>query len=146
MGGRVVSATAFLAPGVVAATLALVVPAARAEADARAPIDGVWKTEPRESGAYITVRIGPCRDGAETRCGTIEGAHAGARPDIVGDRILRGLEPTAEGEWTGGTIIRPGEGTEYRSRVTLTGDARLEVEGCVIGGLICRGQTWRRVR
>jgi len=112
---------------------------------AAADVDGLWRTEPRSNGAYITVLIGPCEEQPRQRCGTIEGVHGGARPDIVGDPILQGLEPDGPGHWSEGKIIRPGEGTVYRSEMTVDGD-RLEVEGCAVGGLFCGGQTWTRVR
>lgn len=107
-------------------------------------IDGVWKTEPRKSGAYITVRIAPCTTAPEQRCGTIAGAYAGARPDMVGDSILRGLQPQGDGHWAKGEIIRPGKGSVYSSELTVAGD-ELEVKGCAVGGLFCGSQIWTRV-
>ena len=114
-------------------------------AAATGDVSGLWRTEPKENGAYITVRIGPCPHAAEERCGWVQGVYGGARPDIVGDEILRGMEPVGKGRWDRGEIVRPGRGDVYRSRMELAGD-ELRVEGCVVGGLFCGGQTWTRVR
>ncbi|MEO1457363.1 MAG: hypothetical protein AAFV49_07305, partial [Pseudomonadota bacterium] len=76
-------------------------------------VTGIWATEPRDSGAYITVRIAPCRGAPAERCGTVVGAHAGARPDIVGEPIISGMQPQGDGGWSGGEIIRPGDGDRY---------------------------------
>jgi uncharacterized protein (DUF2147 family) len=112
-----------------------------AAATGTAEVSGVWATEPRDNGAYITVRISPCREDAAMRCGVIVGAHAGARPDIVGETILRGLEQQEDGSWAGGEIIRPGKGTAYRSALKRVEEG-LEVTGCGVGGLVCRSQLW----
>ena len=109
-----------------------------------ADVTGLWATEPRTSGAYITVRITPCASDRQKRCGRVAGAHGGARPDIVGEKILRGMSPQDDGSWGGGEILRPGKDEAYSSKLRRT-DAGLEVQGCVIGGLICRSQIWRLV-
>lgn len=108
-----------------------------------AAVDGIWKTEPRDNGAYLEVRIGPCEDDATARCGVVHAARAGARPDIVGEPILRDMQPDGEGHWTRGEIIRPGEGTAYRSEMTLEDDV-LVVKGCAVAGLFCGSQVWER--
>ncbi|MEM1382180.1 MAG: DUF2147 domain-containing protein [Pseudomonadota bacterium] len=108
-------------------------------------VDGVWRTEPRDNGAFITVRIAPCSAKPLLRCGVVAGAYAGARPDIVGEPILRDMAKNGERFWTGGEIIRPGRGDVYSSRLRLLEDGSLRVEGCVAAGLICQGQIWMRV-
>ncbi len=108
-------------------------------------IDGLWRSPPRKSGAWITVRVGPCAGAPAQRCGVVEGAHDGANPEVVGDLVLRGLEPQEDGSWAEGRIVRPIEGTAYRSRVHLAAPEMLRVEGCAILGLVCRDQTWTRI-
>ncbi|MEO1533039.1 MAG: hypothetical protein AAFU72_12805, partial [Pseudomonadota bacterium] len=58
------------------------------DARAAADVTGIWFTEKRDNGAFISVRISPCLSDREKRCGTVAGAHGGARPDIVGEPIL----------------------------------------------------------
>jgi uncharacterized protein (DUF2147 family) len=45
------------------------------------------------------------------------------------------------GRWTGGTVWAPDDDRTYRARMRREGSG-LVVEGCVLGGAICRGQTW----
>lgn len=104
---------------------------------------GLWRTEPRSNGAFIIVRIEPCRGAPDLRCGTVARALAGARPDIVGEPILRNMRRRDETLWTGGEIIRPGKGEAYSSEMELTTEG-LVVRGCVAGGLICGSQLWYR--
>lgn len=112
----------------------------------QAAADGLWRTEPRPNGGYLVVRIGPCDEVPEQRCGTVAGARAGARPDIVGEPILRGMKRLGPSDWADGEIIRPGEGTVYRSRMRLADEDSLEVRGCALGGLVCGRQVWTRLR
>ncbi|MEM9099688.1 MAG: DUF2147 domain-containing protein [Pseudomonadota bacterium] len=109
-------------------------------------VSGVWLTEPRSNGAYISVQIFPCQINPEQRCGKVVGAHGGARPDLIGEPILRGLMRNEEDGWTDGKIISPKSGDEYHSNIRLVDADTLEVEGCVAGGLICSGQEWTRAR
>lgn len=110
-----------------------------------ATIDGLWRSPTRESGAWITVRVGPCADAPEQRCGVVEGAHDGANPEVVGEAVLLGLERQGDGVWAEGKIIRPIEDEVYRSKLRLAGPDVVHVEGCMIAGLICRDQTWTRI-
>jgi len=106
-------------------------------------VGGVWKSEPGDGGKYIHVEIAPCDAGQSTLCGTIVGAFAGAKQGVVGKPIIWDMEPDGENAWSGGTIWAPDEDETYRSKMRLDG-AVLVVSGCVLGGLICRGQDWTR--
>ena len=55
------------------------------------------------------------------------------------------MQPAGDGSYAGGTITDPQAGRTYRAKMALAGDA-LKVSGCVAGGLLCRSQTWARVR
>ena len=132
-------------PVLAALMAAATVPAMASDGPPEGRITGLWATEPRESGAYITVRIRPCRSSPATRCGVVAGAHGGARPDIVGEPILTGLEHRGEGHWGGGEIIRPGTDERYRSEIRRVAEG-LEVKGCALVGLVCRTQIWRPAR
>jgi uncharacterized protein (DUF2147 family) len=110
-----------------------------------ATIDGLWRSPPRASGAWITVEVGPCPGAPEQRCGTVRGAHDGANPEVVGEQVLRGLERQADGSWAEGRIIRPIEGKVYSSQIRLAGEDTLRVEGCALLGLVCKDQIWTRM-
>ena len=117
--------------------------AAPAAAD---PAEGVWQTGLSDAGNFAHVRIAPC---GAALCGEMVGTYDGSGapiPSRAADPvILRGMAPTGDGSYGGGTITDPQAERTYRAKMALEGDA-LRVSGCVAGGLICRSQTWRRVR
>ena len=106
-------------------------------------LDGLWQSPKDEDGSYLHVRLGPCGEAPEARCGTVTGAFDGARPEAVGHRVVR-VEPQPDGSWEG-EIVQPLEGDVYDSEIRPAGEDVLQVDGCIIGGLICRSQRWTRV-
>ena len=108
---------------------------------------GVWKSEPSDEGAYIHVKIGPCESDAAKVCGKIiETFNGTGERDIVGRLIIENMEPDGENEWDNGTIWAPDDDETYSSEMELKNKNTLEVSGCVLGGIICRGQDWTRVK
>lgn len=74
-------------------------------------------------------------------------ACSGSRKDqpIEGMTFLWGLSQDGD-EWTGGRIVDPSNGREYRARAKLIDNgSKLEVRGFVGFALIGRTQTWERV-
>jgi uncharacterized protein (DUF2147 family) len=104
--------------------------------------EGLWRTQPGDTGAYLHVRVAPCAGGAGTLCGQIVEAFQAVRGDLPGRTIIANMAPDGPGRWSGGTIWAPDDDRTYRSKMSLQG-AALTVEGCV--AIICRGQTWTRV-
>jgi len=45
-----------------------------------------------------------------------------------------------------GTIINPIGGQQYTARISMQDEQTLKVEGCVLGGMVCGGQLWSRVK
>ncbi len=133
------SLTAF--PAAICVALSSAASAAVAE-----DVTGVWKTKPRSGGAYITVKIAPCATNRTERCGTVVGAYHGARPEMIGEEMLKGLKPQENGTWSDGEIINPKSGEAYHSKLKRLSADTLEVKGCVVGGLICSGQDWTLVK
>jgi uncharacterized protein (DUF2147 family) len=98
-----------------------------APAVAADPIVGSWRTE-----AGSTAAVAPCGSGF---CITLRsGQHAGKRIGTV--------SPAGAGKYSG-TIVDPASDKSYSGSATLAG-ATLRMSGCVLGGLICRTQTWTR--
>jgi uncharacterized protein (DUF2147 family) len=117
---------------------------------------GMWLTE----GGKARVRVSPC---GGALCGAImalkeandpetgrpktdkHNADAGKRGrPIIGVHILLGMKPTdTPGKWAG-QVYNAEDGKTYTGYVTLTGAESLKLEGCVLGGLICKAQTWTR--
>ena len=124
------------------ALLALTLPAA---AMAASPLEGSW-TNPKGS---VTVRIAPC---GPTLCGRVTSASPEARndaaaagtPRLIGTEIMGGLEQVGQGEWAGSVFV-PDRNVRAQGNFRLLSATRLSVEGCAIGGLLCKEQLWTRV-
>ncbi len=108
-------------------------------------VTGIWRTEPRSDGSFADVRIGPCPGLAGEVCGTIVAVGGGAPATTVGFPLIRRMRADGPGQWRGGRIVHPVEGTVYRAKLDLREDG-LRVRGCVLWGLLCGGQTWTRVQ
>ena len=105
-----------------AATLSL---AGAALAD---PIEGNWRT-----GSGTTAAIAPC---GGSFCITLkDSAHAGKK---IGSLNADG------GNAYSGEITDPANGKTYSGKATLSG-SELKLSGCVLGGLICRSQNWKKL-
>ncbi|MEM6489793.1 MAG: DUF2147 domain-containing protein [Pseudomonadota bacterium] len=137
--GPVLAAAAALLLGLAAPVAATV-----ARADASSPI-GTWQTQRSDEGRYLHIEITPCAAGSATLCGTIVGAFGGARPGLVGRRMIWDMAPDGGDRWDDGRVWAPDDDDEYSAKMHLKDADTLELSGCVFGGLICRGQDWRRV-
>jgi len=92
------------------------------------PIEGSWKTE-----AGSTAAIAGCGDAF---CITLKsGEHAGKR--------IGKMKPNGGNKYSG-EITDPAEDKTYSGKATLSGNS-LNMKGCVLGGLICKGQNWTRL-
>ncbi|MCR4267449.1 DUF2147 domain-containing protein [Nitratireductor sp. ZSWI3] len=109
----------------IAASSAMLLAAGPAMAD---PIEGNWKTE-----AGSTAQIVPC---GGSFCITLKtGQHAGKK--------IGTFQAAGGGKYTG-KITDPNNDKTYSGKGSITGDS-LKMGGCVLGGLICRNQTWSRL-
>jgi len=117
-----------------AATLATMPAIAQAD-----DVFGMWKSQPGETGGYITVDIQACGDKI---CGTIIEVIGNDNTSSEGKPIIKNMSAKGNGKYSGGTIWAPDVDKTYKSKMTLKGN-ELEVEGCVT--IICRGQTWTRM-
>ena len=121
---------------IAAAAFALIGSAALAD-----DVLGTWKSEPGETGGFIHVNMVQC---GTKICGTIAEVIGNDNTDIIGRQIITDMSPNGGGAYSGGTIWAPDQDRNYRAKMQLSGSS-LEVEGCVLGGAICRGQTWSRI-
>ena len=60
----------------------------------------------------------------------------------IGDAVLIDMKPDGE-RWTG-TVVDTRNGRHYLAHIALKSDDALRLDGCVLGGLICSGETWTR--
>lgn len=107
-------------------------------------ITGVWQTEPRKNGAFLSVEITGCPGNPQSRCGTVIDTHGSARPELMGEVLVHDLLPTADGSWSDGRIVNPNTGKDYFTKVRLLDAHRLEVTGCLGRNLLCKRQRWTR--
>ncbi|WP_170422755.1 DUF2147 domain-containing protein [Ruegeria arenilitoris] len=112
------------------------------------PVDGLWKTQPGDTGGYLHVSIAEC---GSAICGTIDSAFDGQGNqqlsyENLGKQIIWDMVPDGGGSYSGGKIWAPDRDKTYSSKMTLDSQNKLTVKGCVAGGLVCRGQDWTRVQ
>ncbi|WP_029002440.1 DUF2147 domain-containing protein [Azorhizobium doebereinerae] len=118
-----------------------------------ADVTGLWATQTRGGQVEIT----KCGASVCGRIVTSEGIKAD--PGLKDtknsdaskrDRVLKGLQilggfSGGPSEWTGGQIYNAEDGKTYNASLTLEGDDKLKVRGCIFVPL-CQTQTWTRVR
>jgi uncharacterized protein (DUF2147 family) len=97
---------------------------------------GTWL---RDNGAS-RVRIAPC---GPNFCGTIVWLKDADGPAKVGQRVFYDMAANGAGKWSG-KAFNPEDGKTYSGTMTLSGTS-LTTSGCVLGGIICRSVTWRKV-
>ena len=126
---------------IISATLA----AWPAAALAKAPIEGRW-VNPKGS---VTVKIGACGEGY---CATVIDASAKARatakkggtPNLIGTQVMSDLRARGDGVYRG-RAFDPKRNLRAPATVRLLSGSTLLVKGCLIGGIICKEQRWRKV-
>ena len=62
---------------------------------------------------------------------------------IVGIQIVSALKAAGPNKWSG-QIYNPEDGKTYNANVTLQDANTLKVQGCILGGVICKTNTWTR--
>lgn len=113
-------------------------------------LQGIFQTEPGDEGGVLHVKFSLCAD-ADKVCGVIVKAidkqgNVSNDYEHLGKKMIWDMQAQSEnnGSYEGGKIWAPDKDKTYKSKMQLTGDI-LKVEGCVLGGFICRGQDWQRV-
>jgi uncharacterized protein (DUF2147 family) len=116
---------------------------------------GTWETE----GGKATVHLGKCGDAL---CGTVAALKepndpASGRPKtdknnvdaskrsrpMIGVPVVLSMKPNGPDKWSG-QVYNAEDGKTYSGHLTLTGSRSLKLEGCALGGMVCRAQTWTR--
>jgi len=67
-----------------------------------------------------------------------------SRP-LLGVAIVLSMKPSGTPEQWSGDVYNASDGRTYSGSFTMTGANTAELKGCVMGGLICKGQNWTRV-
>jgi len=66
-----------------------------------------------------------------------------SRP-LLGVQIVLGMKPAGAGKWTG-QVYNAEDGKTYSGNLTWSGGDSLQLQGCALGGLVCKSQTWTKV-
>ena len=122
----------------------LVLQSATPAADPHAPIIGNWHN-PKNTVAVHTGRCGQNLCGWVIRASDKAKADVAKRgyPPLIGTALLRGYRNTGRMRWAG-QIYVPDMGRAFGSTVEMIDADTLNVKGCLIGGIICKSQIWRR--
>lgn len=117
------------------ATVALVFGFAMAgfAASASASPYGLWKRP--KTGAHI--KVDSCSGGLGMK------VIKSPDPKAVGKRLMCGAKSAGANKWRGN--LKSTDGNTYTGIVTLVGNS-LKLQGCVLGGLICRSETWSKIK
>lgn len=75
-------------------------------------------------------------------CAKIIGVKDKAKQGTVGTVIMSGADKTGDNTWKG-DLLNTEDGQTYNGVVTLEGGG-LSLKGCVLGGIVCKGETWTR--
>ena len=75
-------------------------------------------------------------------CAKIVGVKDKSKQGTVGTVIMSGASKTGDNTWKG-DLLNTDDGQTYSGVVTLAGGG-LSLKGCVLGGIICKGETWSR--
>lgn len=120
--------------------------AALADEPAAPPVATEW----RNPSNSVHIRIDKC-DGK--LCGTVTWASAKAQADarrggtanLVGTRLFRDLEPAGTSKWKGKVFV-PDIRKTFSGTLNFADSNTMVGKGCVLFGVICKSQTWTRVR
>lgn len=102
---------------------------------------GVWITEKSEQGSSMAVEIFDCNG---RLCGKAVDVFDAPNRDSVGLEIIKNMKIKSDTSFSRGKIYAPDTKKWYKSKMKLQGTDKLKVSGCVLGGVICRSQTWTR--
>jgi len=78
-------------------------------------------------------------------CAKITAVKDQSRASTVGTVIMTGAPKSGDNEWRG-DLLNTEDGKTYSGVVTLEGSGGLNLKGCALGGLICKDETWQKVK
>ncbi len=117
---------------------------------------GTWYTAERDSqvritncggalcGALVWLKVPNDPDTGRPKTDK-NNADAGkqGRP-LLGVQIVLGMKPSGTPDQWSGDVYNAQDGKTYSGSFTMTGPNSAELKGCVLGGLICKSQSWTR--
>ncbi|MBT2187245.1 DUF2147 domain-containing protein [Sphingobium nicotianae] len=112
------------------------------------PHNAVW-TNPQRS---VHVRAEPCGRESPAMCGTVIWANAKAQADarrggtdpLIGARLFQNFVPEGKSAWRGKVLV-PDINKTFSGTIILVDAKTLRAQGCLIGRIGCKSQTWTLV-
>jgi uncharacterized protein (DUF2147 family) len=117
---------------------------------------GTWHTEDGKA----TVRIAAC---GPALCGTVIALKEANDPDtgkpktdknnadaglrnrpMIGVPIVLSMKPSGTANKWSGQVYNAEDGKTYSGSLTLQDANTIKLEGCILGGLVCKASTWTR--
>ena len=63
---------------------------------------------------------------------------------LIGVEIVIGMKPDSVADTWKGQVYNAEDGKTYSGSITLVNATTLNLQGCALGGLVCKTQTWTR--
>jgi uncharacterized protein (DUF2147 family) len=120
-----------------------------------ADLKGNWLTEQGKA----TIRIADC---GGALCGTIVALKEPTDPEtgrpktdknnvdaskrsrpMIGVQIVLGMKPAGSSEWKG-QVYNAEDGKTYTGSLMLQNANTIKLQGCILGGIICKSSLWSR--
>jgi uncharacterized protein (DUF2147 family) len=117
---------------------------------------GTWNTEDGKA----VIRIANC---GGALCGTIVALKEANDPDtgrpktdrnnadaslrarpMIGVQIVLAMKPSGTANKWSGQVYNAEDGKTYSGNITLQDANTIKLEGCILGGLVCKASTWTR--
>ena len=102
----------------------------------------IYKCDGKVCGKIIKLFRTPDQD-PDPLCDKCPEDDARYNQKVIGMEIMRNMEADDD-EYSGGTILKPDEGTIYRCRIWIDDEGNLKVRG--YWGFLYRTQTWHRYK
>ncbi len=118
--------------------------AAPASASAQA-LEGQW-TNYKKNVIVEVERCGAAYCGRVVRASAKaqDKARRGGTPNLIGTQILTGLRPIGDGKFRGRAFV-PKRNIHANATVRQLSNDVMQVQGCVLAGLLCDNEKWTRV-
>ncbi|MDB5524999.1 MAG: hypothetical protein JWM58_2762 [Rhizobium sp.] len=119
-----------------AVALTIAFPLASGVAQAASPM-GQWA----RGDGNAKVRLAQC--GANI-CATNTWIKPGTPSEKAGDVLVMKVAPVSDSQYSG-SAFDPQRNMNYKITLTLNGDT-MTTKGCVLGGLLCKGVNWTKIK
>jgi uncharacterized protein (DUF2147 family) len=105
--------------------------------------DGLGRVRIEECGRALCGVVASVKDPNETDRKNPDRSKRN-RP-LIGTPVLLDMQPTRDNHWQG-QVYNVRDGQTYTAKLSMRNPNTLRLEGCVMGGMFCGGQNWKRAQ